>query len=62
MQPHCCPVKQTTPARRPAVWLIGLSRGHRTDVGCPVHERVESARPITASSTSWHPSSSLRRA
>jgi len=23
-----------------------FSRGHRADVGCPVHERVESARPL----------------
>jgi hypothetical protein len=35
-----------------------FSRGHRADVGCPVHERVESARPVTAASTTWHPSSS----
>ena len=26
--------------------LIGFSRGHRADVGCPVHERVESVRPL----------------
>jgi hypothetical protein len=37
--------------RRFAVLLIGIPRRHRADVGCPVHERMESARPVTASST-----------
>jgi hypothetical protein len=33
------------------VLLIGNPRRLRADVGCLVHERVESARPVTASST-----------
>ena len=32
--------------RRLAVLLIGVPRGRRADVGCPVHERMESARPL----------------
>jgi hypothetical protein len=38
-------------ARYLVVLLIGF-RGNRADVGVAVHERVESAGPVTASSTS----------
>jgi len=31
---------------RVAVLLTGSPRGHRAGLGCPVHERVESARPL----------------
>lgn len=49
------------PARRVAVLLIGFRVKAPTWVNA-VHERVESAGPGTASSASWHPSSSSRGA
>ena len=34
------------PLRRLVVWLAGFPRGRRAGVGRPVHERIESARPL----------------
>src|SRR3954463_11373445 len=43
------------PARHICRVADRFSRGPRADVGCPVHERVESARPVTAASTKLTP-------